>query len=495
MTVKEINFDSKDLKQFDELGISLDKIYNLIEHFIKGFDYINLDRPAAIGDGIVALGRKNADDMISLYDKHTSQLDIVKFVPASGAASRMFQDMFAYVTDPSENRISHEALKNINEFAFADELHTLIEKRGAKSNLTGLAKMAHFILEEDGLNYGHLPKGLIKFHQYPDESRTAFEEHLIEGAMYAKGKNDKVNIHFTISPIFEAKIKAVISIVQAKYEEKYGAHFNITFSEQEHSTDTLAVDENNRPFRDKDGSILFRPGGHGALIENLNKIDADMIFIKNIDNVVPDRIKPDTVRYKKILAGELIHIQEVVETILLKLDQGLSVAEIPEVQQLEHELIVDLTHKNEAKLRKFLMRPIRICGMVKNEGEPGGGPFWVIDPNGGDTSLQIVESSQVDKTNVKQMEIMKSASHFNPVDLVCWVRDYKGNKFDLTQFVDEETGFISEKSKYGKPLKAQELPGLWNGAMANWITLFVEVPQVTFNPVKTLNDLLRENHK
>lgn len=495
MTTKHITFTEQDLKQFESLGISVEKINNLIEHFIKGFDFIQLDRPASIGDGIVALGRKNADDMIDLYDKHTNHLDIVKFVPASGAASRMFQDLFSYVEDPSESRVSHEALKEIDKFAFASELHALLEKRGAKSSLTGFAKMAYFILEEDGLNYGHLPKGLIKFHQYEDESRTAFEEHLIEGAMYAKGQNKKVNLHFTISPIFESKIKAVLAIVQKVYEARYDVEYNITYSEQEHCTDTLAVDMNNNPFRDKDASILFRPGGHGALIENLNRIDADMIFLKNIDNVVPDRIKPETVRFKKILAGELIHIQEVVETILNKLDEGKKVSEIPEVEQLEHELIVDLTHKDEARLRRFLMRPIRICGMVKNQGEPGGGPFWVKDPETGESSLQIVESSQVDKDNASQVEILHKASHFNPVDLVCWVKDYKGNKFDLTQFIDEETGFITEKSKYGMPLKAQELPGLWNGAMANWITLFVEVPQVTFNPVKILNDLLRENHQ
>ncbi len=392
--VKEIVFSDKDLNQFKSLGIPVDKIVNLIEHFIKGFDFIALNRPATVGDGIVALGRKNADDMVRLYEQHTKHLDIVKFVPASGAASRMFQDLFAYVTDPSENRISHEALKNIDKFAFAEELYSILEKRVSKTELNGLCKMAHFILEEDGLNYGNLPKGLIKFHSYPDENRTAFEEHLIEGAMYAKGKNNKVNLHFTISPVFEARIKAVLNVVQQKYEEKYGVAYSISYSEQEHSTDTLAVDQNNEPFRDKDGSILFRPGGHGALIQNLNKLDSDIIFIKNIDNVVPDRIKPETTRFKKILAGELIHIQEVVQTILTKLDNGEKINEIPEVEQLEQELIVDLTHKDEANLRKFLMRPIRICGMVKNEGEPGGGPFWVNDTNGGDASLQIVESSK-----------------------------------------------------------------------------------------------------
>lgn len=493
MTTKDINFSEKDLQQFESLGITIDKIQNLLEHFIKGFEFIQLDRPASIDDGIVALGRKNAQEMIDLYDHHTNHLDIVKFVPASGAASRMFKDLFAYVDNPSEKCISHTALKKLDKFAFAEELKSIISKR--VSNYTGLSNTAHFILEEDGLNYGHLPKGLIKFHRYEDEARTAFEEHLVEGALYSKGENNKVNIHFTISPIFESKIKAVIAVIQEKYEEKYKVKYNISYSEQEHHTDTLAVDMNNNPFREKNGNILFRPGGHGALIENLNKLDADMIFIKNIDNVVPDRIKDETIRYKKILAGELIHIQEVVTTILKKLDNGSSVSDIEEVKQLEHELITDLTHKDEDRLRKFLMRPIRICGMVKNQGEPGGGPFWVKGKNGEDNSLQIVESSQVDANNSTQVNIMKHASHFNPVDLVCWVKDYKGNKFDLTQFVDEETGFISYKSKYGKELKAQELPGLWNGAMADWITLFVEVPLVTFNPVKTMNDLLRDTHQ
>lgn len=495
MASKELIFLEKDLKQFENLGISIHKIENLIDHFVNGFEFIDLDRPATVNDGIVAMGRKNAQEMVDIYDHHTNSLDIVKFVPASGAASRMFKDLFAYVEDPSPERMSHQALLRVDEFAFADELHSLMEKSESTAHPTGLAKTAYYILEKEGLNYGHLPKGLIKFHRYLDEARTAFEEHLVEGSMYAKGKNDKVNIHFTISPEFESQIKDVLAVIQKRYEERYGVKYHITFSEQLKRTDTLAVDMNNVPFRDKDGSILFRPGGHGALIENLNALDADMIFVKNIDNVVPDRIKSETVRNKKILAGELIHIQAVVSIILHKLDDGKKVSEIPEVAQLELELITDLTHKDEETLRKFLMRPIRICGMVKNQGEPGGGPFWVKNPNGGDTSLQIVESSQIDPDNEAQMNILKNSSHFNPVDLVCWVKDYRGHKFDLTQFVDEEAGFISYKSKYGKELKAQELPGLWNGAMSDWITLFVEVSLVTFNPVKTMNDLLRENHQ
>lgn len=495
MSTKNITFSKKDLEQFESLGISIQKINSLIDHFVKGFDFVELDRPASIGDGIVALGRKNAQEMIDLYDRQTKQLDIVKFVPASGAASRMFKDLFAYVEDPSDKRISHEAIRNIDKFAFADELHAIIQKRGAACKYEDLAKIAYFILEDVGLNYGYLPKGLIKFHNYKDGARTAFEEHLIEGATYSKGKNNKVNIHFTISPIFETQIKAVLGIVQEKYEEKYGVEYNITFSEQERHTDTLAVDMKNQPFRQKDGSILFRPGGHGALINNLNKLDADIIFIKNIDNVVPDRIKEDTIKYKKILAGELIHIQAIVATILRKLDEGIATKDIEEIAKLEQELITQLTHKDEKRLRTFLMRPIRICGMVKNQGEPGGGPFWVKSKKGGDTSLQIVETSQVDRNNPFQEEILQSATHFNPVDLVCWVKDYKGNKFDLNKFVDEETGFISYKSKSGKELKAQELPGLWNGAMSDWITLFVEVPLMTFDPVKTLNDLLRVNHQ
>ena len=495
MIDNKLAFTSEDLKQFKELGISIEKIENLIEHFVHGFDYMNLDRPAAVGDGIVAMGRKNADDMIKLYNEHTYHLDIVKFVPASGAASRMFKDLFSYVNSPSEDSISHEALNNLDKFAFKEELDEIVAKRPANQEHNEFQNKAYHILEGEGLNYGHLPKGLIKFHSYEDGSRTAFEEHLVEGAMYAKGKNRKVNIHFTISPQFEEQIKAIIEVVQKRFEEKYGVEYNISFSEQMHYTDTLAVDMNNEPFREKDGSILFRPGGHGALIENLNQLDADMIFIKNIDNVVPDRLKDYTVRNKKILAGELIHIQEVVFSILTQLDEGKKLEDIKEIAQLEHELITDLTHKSEEQLRKFLMRPIRICGMVKNEGEPGGGPFWVNNPNGGDPSLQIVESVQIDPENDQQQDILKKSTHFNPVDIVCWVKDYKGNKFDLTKYVDEEAGFISYKSKYGKELKAQELPGLWNGAMSDWITLFVEVDIQTFNPVKTLNDLLRENHQ
>ena len=494
LATEDISFSQEDLNQFKTLGISLEEVMHLIEHFIKGFPYVKLEKPAAINDGIVSLNEEKAKEIINLYDSHTNHLKIVKFVPASGAASRMFKDLFAYVTDPSDKRISHEALRNIDKFAFASDLKSIINKREAKENISCLDKTAYFLLEEDGLNYGHLPKGLIKFHQYEDESRTAFEEHLVEGALYAKGENNNVNIHFTISPIYESKIKAVISIIKNKYEKEYGVSYNITYSEQQHHTDTLAVDLNNKPFREKDGSILFRPGGHGSLIENLNDLDTDIIFIKNIDNVVPDRLKADTIKYKKILAGMLIHIQEVVSIILNKLDEGQKVSDIPEVKSLEEELKTDLTHKDEDRLRKFLMRPIRICGMVKNQGEPGGGPFWVKQDNG-DTSLQIVESSQVDHNDLDQEEIMQAASHFNPVDLVCWVKDYKGNKFNLPDFVDEETGFISMKSKYGKELKAQERPGLWNVAMADWITLFVEVPLITFNPVKTLNDLLRVNHQ
>lgn len=495
MIKTKTKFSEEDLVQFKELGISIEKIKDLLDHFVNGFEYMSLDRPAIVGDGIVAMGRKNGQQMVDLYDHHTHHLDIVKFVPASGAASRMFKDLFEFVNDPSESRISYAALSNIHKLAFVEDLQKLLEAKGSSLSDESFSSMANLILEEGGLNYGNLPKGLIKFHSYEDGSRTAFEEHLVEGAMYATGKNQKVNLHFTISPEFETKIKQVISLVQERYENKYEVQYNITFSEQMRKTDTLAVDMENEPFRDKDGVILFRPGGHGALIENLNDINADMIFIKNIDNIVPDRLKPTTVKNKKILAGELIHIQDVVATILNKMDDGILLSDIPEIALLEHELITDLTHKNTIELRKFLMRPIRICGMVKNQGEPGGGPFWVRDASGGDTSLQIVESVQVDPEDIEQQKILKNSSHFNPVDIVCWVKDYKGKKFDLTKFVDQEAGFISYKSKSGKELKAQELPGLWNGAMSDWITLFVEVDLVTFNPVKTLNDLLRDNHQ
>ena len=359
------------------------------------------------------------------------------------------------------------------------------------------------MLESAGLNYGALPKGLLKFHRYADGVRTPLEEHLVEGALYAAGETGEVNVHFTVSTEHRALFEKLVAAKAAEYEAKYGTTYHISFSEQKPSTDTVAADMENKPFRDKDGKLLFRPGGHGALIENLNDLDADIVFIKNIDNVVPDRLKADTVTYKKLLAGVLVTLQKQAFEYLELLDGGHYSHEQLEtiirfVQQQLRCRRTDLKELEDADLviylRKKLNRPMRVCGMVKNVGEPGGGPFLAYNPDG-TISLQILESSQIDMNDPEKKAMFEKGTHFNPVDLVCAVRDYKGNKFDLLKHVDKATGFISYKSKNGKDLKALELPGLWNGSMSDWNTVFVEVPLSTFNPVKTVNDLLREQHQ
>jgi hypothetical protein len=340
------------------------------------------------------------------------------------------------------------------------------------------------------------------FHSYPEGNRTPAGEHLTEGTYYAKDQNGNVNVHFTVSEEHKPLFKALIAARQSAYGQKLGAKFHTSFSVQKPSTDTIAVDMNNQPFREDDGTLLFRPGGHGALIENLNDIDSDVIFIKNIDNVVPDRLKEGEAHYKNLLAGVLAEMQQRAFYYLEKLDsENVTSEDLTKMLAFtENELCIShsetFSSDDELKtyLRTKLNRPFRVCGMVKNVGEPGGGPFIVKNPDG-TTSPQILESSQIDTNDEKAMNAFKNGSHFNPVDLVCGVKNYKGEKFDLTKFIDKNTGFISCKSKGGKALKALELPGLWNGAMSDWNTIFVEVPVSTFNPVKTVNDLLRAEHR
>jgi hypothetical protein len=379
-------------------------------------------------------------------------------------------------------------------------LKAAISKNGGDSSVkTAIATL----LGEEGLSYGKLPKGLLKFHKYEDGARTPVEEHLVEGALYAGGKNGNVNVHFTVSPEHRPLFEALVAKVAPKYEKKFGVKYSVSFSEQKASTDTVAANPDNTPFRGKDGKILFRPGGHGALIENLNDLDADVIFIKNIDNVVPDRLKAETVEYKKLIAGVLVSKQKKAFQYLELLDSGkYTHAQLEEIIRfLRDELCCrnpELKDLEDAELaiylKKKLNRPMRVCGMVKNVGEPGGGPFLAYNQDG-TISLQILESSQIDKNNAEYLQMFQNGTHFNPVDLVCAVKDYKGNKFNLTKYVDSQTGFISSKSKDGKELKALELPGLWNGAMSDWNTIFVEVSLGTFNPVKTVNDLLRPQHQ
>ena len=435
---------------------------------------------------------------------------IVKFVPASGAASRMFKDMFAFVDadyDIPTTDFEKKYFDNIGNFAFHDALDEVCRKNTGMGIEELIAngrykEVAANMLRPEGLNYGQLPKGMLLFHKYTEGPRTPMEEHLVEGALYAASEG-KAAVHFTVShdhlPLFKQRVADKLDF----YANKYGITYDISFSEQKPSTDTVAANTDNTPFRNSDGSLLFRPGGHGALIENLNEIDADVIFIKNIDNVVPDRLKADTVTYKQVIAGILVSLQKRAFEYLEVLDSGAynhdKLEEI--IRFVQHDLCCrksDIKEFEDADLvlylRKKLNRPMRVCGVVKNVGEPGGGPFLTYNQDG-TVSLQILESSQIDKNNKEYMEMFTKGTHFNPVDLVCAVKDYKGQPFNLPDFVDRTTGFISSKSKNGKELKALELPGLWNGAMSDWNTIFVEVPLSTFNPVKTVNDLLREQHQ
>lgn len=435
---------------------------------------------------------------------------IVKFVPASGAASRMFKNLYSFLDadyDKPTTEFEKEFFENIKKFAFKKELCNACKTNDGKC-VTCLMdngeykKIVENLLEEKGLNYGHLPKGLLLFHSYEEGPRTPMEEHLVEAAMYAQSEG-QANVHFTVShehlELFKKKVAEKIDM----YAEKFGVKYNISFSEQKANTDTIAANPDNTPFRNEDGSLLFRPGGHGALIENLNDIDADVIFIKNIDNIVPDRLKGETVKYKKLLAGILVDLQTRAFNYLKLLDTGnYTHAQLEEIIRfLQRDLCCrrnDIKELEDAELVIYLHnklnRPMRVCGMVKNVGEPGGGPFLCYNQDG-TISPQILESSQIDKSNEKYVQMFKEGTHFNPVDLVCATKDYKGNTFHLPDYVDRSTGFISSKSKNGRELKALELPGLWNGAMSDWNTVFVEVPIETFNPVKTVNDLLREQHQ
>lgn len=474
-------FTKTDLSQLAERGISEAKAKVQMQCFKTGFPALSIVAASALGKGIMKPSAAEEEGYLNdwaayLNGDHT----ILKFVPASGAASRMFKDLFEYLETGKETPFIEKFLGNLEYFAFYPEL---IHKAGVDAEGK---QIVDTLLNK--MNYGKLPKGLLLFHSYPDGARTPALEHMVEGAMYAKNAKNEVNLHFTVShehlALFEEHIKGHVR----QYEDKYGVKYNISFSEQKPSTDTLAADKKGLPFRTKDGKLLFRPGGHGALIENLGEQEADIVFIKNIDNVVPDRLKEPTVRYKRLLAGILVNKQAKAFRYLRDLDRG--TANLKEMKTfLNNELSVQLAKYDSESMRAVLNRPIRVCGMVKNEGEPGGGPFLVKEADGR-IQNQILESSQIE-----DKKLMAKATHFNPVDLVCGIRDYQGNRFDLPKFVDPKTGFISQKSKDGKELQALELPGLWNGAMANWNTIFVEVPIETFNPVKTVNDLLREQHQ
>ncbi len=502
---------AEDKALLEKKGISEEKIAEQLACFEKGFPFLKLDGAASVEKGILVPSEAEMQTYLEAWDAYKQgEKTIVKFVPASGAASRMFKNMFEFLGADYEVPTSDFEKKffdNVHRFAFFDDLNAACEKNNGKGIDALMAggdykAVVANLLEAAGLNYGALPKGLLKFHRYEDGVRTPLEEHLVEGALYAAGKTGKVNVHFTVSTEHRELFRALVSEKVAAYAQKYGVEYSVSFSEQKPSTDTVAADMDNRPFRDN-GKLLFRPGGHGALIENLNDLDADIVFIKNIDNVVPDRLKDETVAYKKLIAGVLVTLQKKAFEYLELLDGGRYTHEQIEeiIRFVQQDLCcrkADIKDLEDAELviylRKKLNRPMRVCGMVKNVGEPGGGPFLAYNPDG-TVSLQVLESSQIDMKDPEKKAMFEHGTHFNPVDLVCAVRDYKGYKFNLVNYVDKATGFISYKSKNGKELKALELPGLWNGAMSDWNTVFVEVPLGTFNPVKTVNDLLREQHQ
>lgn len=515
-----IQFTDIQHAQLAQKNISIETVLKQIERFKTGFPVVKLDRAAIIDDGIMQFSESEQRRYQKSFEDQVGQLDVLKFVPASGAATRMFKFLHEFLMDfnPAVDSINSFINKNkaqelftffiaLEKFPFYDEVIVSL-KSGykdwhAKPDREKKLLFVKQMLEERGLNYGHMPKGLVPFHKYKDHSATAFEEHLFEASIYA-AVNKQSRLHFTIAQEFKDHFTAEFDRIEQIVEQKTDTQFEIEFSHQKTSTDTIAVDIHNNPVVTETGELFFRPSGHGALLMNLNDLNADIIFIKNIDNVTVSALEQEVGAYKKSLAGLLLSIQKQCFDYLEQIENNkineLVQSQIEEFLTTQLSAVIPSDYNKYARefqleyLYNRLNRPLRVCGMVKNEGEPGGGPFWVYNHQG-ELSIEIIEGAQVDLSNHKQAVIMKQSTHFNPVDLVCAVRDYKGNKFDLTQFCDEQTGFITNKSRLGMPIKAQELPGLWNGGMAYWNSVFVEVPLVTFNPVKTVNDLLKPAHQ
>lgn len=504
-------FTEADIRRIEAQGLTLQQVLDQIGIFEKGTSPVTLNRPCMIGDGIVRIDENDMPEMIYVYEQAMQAGRVLKFVPASGAATRMFKDWYRILGQEgcSSEKEWVEFSANLRKYAFWDDLKQVINKN--KENLEELIQtkqdktIIEYILNSKGMNYAFLPKALLKFHRYPDETRTALEEHLIEGILYAQGPGRLCRIHLTLSEEHRSGVVNYLSEVKSKYEKRFGVNIDMTISTQQSSTNTISMDMDNRPFRDASGHLLFRPGGHGALLKNLNELNGDIVVLKNIDNVVPDRLMPAVVHYKKVIGGYLVKLQEKTFHYLRLLEsQKIEEDKINEIASFCNNMLylgipqkfnkLTLPEKCAIFFEK-LNRPIRVCGMVKNEGEPGGGPFWVEKRGAqGELSLQIVEESQINTGSERQKAIWRDATHFNPVDIVCGVRDYHNRKFDLQKYVDKNAFFISNKFEKGRAIKTLEYPGLWNGAMAYWNTIFIEVPIETFNPVKTVDDLLRMQH-
>ena len=500
--------NKQDLEQIKERNVTEEQVERQVAQLKRGTTFVKLIRPATIGDGILKMSPEQVDEMNQTFDADKEYYQFTKFVPASGAASRMFKDLFAFIENGVETKFTEIFFAHIHSFAFFDDLNEAVKKLYGH-DIDNMVKegrqldVVKALLLDEGLGYGKLPKALLKFHHYEHFDRLALEEHLVEAARYATSNDGTARLHFTVSPEHEQPFKDTVARLIDSYEKQYGVRYDISYSCQKPSTDTVAIDADGNLFRENNGKLLFRPGGHGALIENLNDLGQEIVFIKNIDNIVPETRMETTVTYKKVLAGLLLRLQQQSFEYLEMLDNGdVTEEDLREIMAFAKEQLMieipsfveqyDIYEKTDF-LYGCLNRPMRVCGMVKNEGEPGGGPFWVKNMDD-EISLQIIESSQIDHNKEDQEAIFKGSTHFNPVDLVCGCWNYKGEAFNLTDYVDPNTGFVSSKSKDGRELKALELPGLWNGAMADWITVFVEVPIETFNPVKTVNDLLKPMH-
>ena len=508
----DLHLTDNDLKQLQEKGISQAQLEGQLRRFAQGFPYLHLVKAASDGEGVVSLEGSALDAALGEWERalNSPATIVSRFVPASGAASRMFKSLFAYLNTEEMNDDTREVLNHITDFAFFDSLNrACMLGEGGKGCLKLIQAgkehtVIEYLLTEKGLNYGHLPKALLLFHRYPEGVRTAVEEQLGESSKYARNADGTVRIHFTLSPEHIEPFQNLMKRKKGEIEERFSCVLEVTHSIQRGNTDTIAVDMENQPMRTKEGALLFRPGGHGALIYNLNEINSDIIFIKNIDNVTPQPYWCDTLIYKKAIGGYLVQLRNKVYKYMALLGEDKKVSNnviaeiktfLQEAFSIDTAVLTDLSMEDQANfLRRILNRPIRVCGMVRNTGEPGGGPYIVKNENG-TTGLQILESTQINMEDPVDRELFETSQYFNPVDLVLCVKDYRGNKFDLLSFVDEETGFISHKSQEGRELKALELPGLWNGAMSNWLTAFVAVPVTTFNPVKKVNDLLRPSHQ
>ncbi len=500
-----MQLEENDLKVIKSKGIEATQLQKQIETFKQGIPHVDLVRPATIGDGIIELS--SLEKMIELYENNSSK--VLKFTPASGAATRMFKllhqlmslskDVDSFKKLLNSNKFSNiqKAIPNLSDLAFYSLVEEKIEQQfKLQLNQLDAYEKAYYafqvMLDKNGLDLSNLPKGLIYFHNYDGDLKTPFEEHFFEAAAYAS-KDKKASLHFTVSPKHQGKFEQKFKQVSSDLEKQTGVSFEVSYSYQKESTDTIAVDENNQPVK-VNNQLYFRPGGHGALIQNLNQIDASIIFIKNIDNITHRDGLASNAKFKKALAGVLLEKQKEIFNLITKLRQSPSQSIIEEAKSFIQSEFNDMnTYADANAIIDRLNRPIRVCGMVENTGAPGGGPFWVVNGKG-EMSLQIVEKAQMNTEDQNQLKVIEKSTHFNPVDLVCGVEDVDGNKFDLLKFVNHKRGFITHKSVQGKPIKALELPGLWNGAMEYWNTFFVEVPLSTFCPVKSVFDLLKPMH-